>query len=282
MEKVINGYNIATGIKDNLKNTVSKLNKKPCLAIIILGNDTASHIYIKNKIIACDYIGIKYKKFALPEDTKEEELLALIDSLNNDKDINAILVQLPLPKHINEENVFLKINPLKDVDGFTPFNKGLLLNSSPSFIPCTPLACLTLLEYKNIDLNYQNCLIIGRSNIVGRPLFPLLLSKNATVTIAHSKTNNLDTLTKNADVIFIAIGKPHFLTSDMIKKDAIIIDVGINRLQDGTIAGDCHFDSCYEKAKYITPVPKGVGAMTVAMLMQNCIKAYHLQNKKEN
>ncbi|MDE6357749.1 MAG: bifunctional methylenetetrahydrofolate dehydrogenase/methenyltetrahydrofolate cyclohydrolase, partial [Eubacteriales bacterium] len=251
----------------------------PCLAVVILGNDPASHIYVKNKEMACEYVGIKLKKYELLEDTTEDELLKLIDDLNEDSNVNGILVQLPLPKHINEKNVILKINHIKDIDGFSPYNIGMLSMGSPFFKPCTPFGCIELLKRKDIEIEGKNCLVIGRSNIVGKPLSMLLLNENATVTTAHSKTKNLSELSKNADIIFISIGKAKFLKANMIKENAIIIDIGINRLSDGKICGDCDFDDCYEKASFITPVPKGVGPMTIAMLMKNCLKAYKLQNE---
>lgn len=278
MPNIINGSDISLKIKDEVKLEVSKLQKKPCLAVIILGNDASSHIYVKNKGIACDYVGIKSDEYFMPEDTTEDELLNLIDNLNNNDEVNGILVQLPLPNHINEKNVLLKINPIKDVDGIHPYNIGLISTGSPFLTPCTPSGCIELLKRENIKIEGENCLIIGRSNIVGKPLNMLLLNENATVTIAHSKTENLEYLTKNADIIFIAIGSPKFLKKNMIKKDVVIIDIGMNRLSDGKVCGDCDFDDCIENASYITPVPKGVGPMTIAMLMKNCLKAYKKQN----
>lgn len=279
MEKLINGTEISGKIKEEVKEEIKNLKAIPCLATIILGDDPASHIYVKNKSIACEYVGIKSKNFTLQNDTTEDELLKLIDNLNKDENVNGILVQLPLPNHIDEQKIILKIDPIKDVDCFNPHNIGMILSENPYFKSCTPSGCIELLKRKGIEIEGKNCLIIGRSNIVGKPLSILLLNENATVTIAHSKTNNLFELSKSADIIFIAIGKAKFLKADMIKENSVIIDIGINRLSNGKICGDCDFDDCYEKVSYITPVPKGVGPMTIAMLMQNCLKAYKLQNK---
>lgn len=281
MQKLINGTEISNEIKDEIKFEIMKLEKKPCLAVVILGNDPASSIYVKNKEIACEYTGIQSKKFELSTSTTEQELLNLIDALNKDTEVNGILVQMPLPKHINALKILLKIDPLKDVDGFHPYNIGMLSAGNPALIPCTPYGCLELLKRKNIQLESKNCLIIGRSNIVGKPLSMLLLNENATVTIAHSKTKNLINLCQNADIIFIAIRNPKFLKANMIKENAVIIDIGINRLENGKICGDCDFDDCYEKASFITPVPKGVGPMTISMLMKNCLQAYKIQNTLE-
>lgn len=277
MEKIIRGDLISSIIKDEIKQEISKFQKKPCLSVIILGNNPASEIYVKNKQIACEYVGIESKKYQLPQNTSQKELISLIDNLNLDENVNGILVQAPLPNHIQEQNIILKINPLKDVDCFHPYNIGMLYLKNPYFMPCTPAGCIELLKRKNINLEGKNCLIIGRSNIVGKPLSILALKENATVTTAHSKTKNLEKLTKNADIIFLAIGKPKFLKSNMIKDDCIIIDIGINRTNQG-IFGDCDFEDCIPKAKFITPVPKGVGPMTIAMLLKNCVKAYKLQN----
>lgn len=276
MNNLINGTNTAKSIKDKLKLNVSTKNTPPCLAVIIVGDDTSSLIYLKHKKIACDYIGIKSIKHSLPKNTSQSELIALIDDLNRDKNINGILVQLPLPNHIHKETVLLKINPIKDVDGFHPYNIGLLSINKATLTPCTPLGCIEMLKYLNIDLSSKACLVIGRSTIVGKPLSMMLINENATVTVAHSKTKNLISLTKQADIIFVALGIPNFLTPDMINDGVIIVDIGIHRI-DGKIYGDVHTD-CANKSSLFTPVPGGVGPMTIAMLMQNCIKAYDIQN----
>lgn len=278
MKKIINGALISSQIKEEIKKEIDKFEKKPCLATIILGNDPASHIYVKNKGIACEYVGIRSKKYILPEETSQNELLQIIDKLNNDHDINGILVQLPLPKHINQTEVILKIDPKKDVDAFHPYNTGLILADEGKVFPCTPAGCIELLKRKNIEIESKNCLVIGRSNIVGKPLALMLIKENATVTIANSKTKNLKELANSADIIFIAIGKAKFLNENMIKEGAIIIDIGINRLENGKICGDCDFEKCYDKAGFITPVPGGVGPMTIAMLLKNCLNAYKIQN----
>lgn len=277
MEKIINGSEISAVIKEEIKQEISNFHKKPCLAVVVLGNNPASFIYIRNKEIACEYVGIKLEKYELFENTSEEELLNLIDKLNKNENINGILVQLPLPKHIDENKVILKINPHKDVDGFHPYNIGMLLIGNPFLSPCTPCGCIEILKRANISLEGKKCVVIGRSNIVGKPLSMLLIKEDATVTIAHSKTTDLTEITKNADIVFLAIGKPKFLKADMIKKDAIIIDIGINRTENG-ICGDCDFEDCLEKASYITPVPKGIGPMTITMLLKNCVKAFKFQN----
>lgn len=282
MGDIINGLEISKLIKDEIKLEIQRLNslnlKIPSLAVIIVGHNSASQIYVKNKEVACNYTGIQSKTYSLKEDTSTEELLDLIQDLNNNKDINGILVQLPLPEHIDEKKVLEKIDYKKDVDGFHPYNIGLFSTNNALLQPCTPLGCIELLKRYNIKIEGQNCLIIGRSNLVGKPLSMLLLNENATVTIAHSKTQNLEEITKLADIIFVAVGSPEFLRVDMIKKDVVIIDVGINRLEDGSLCGDVD-SNCIDKAKYITPVPGGVGPMTIAMLMQNCMLAYDIQNK---
>lgn len=285
MSNIINGTEIATSIKDELKKEIEKINdKKPCLAVLIVGDDQASHIYVKNKNKACDYVGIKSKTYFLDYDTSEEELIQLIENLNNNDEVNGILVQLPLPSHINEKNILTKINPLKDVDGFHPYNIGMLSTNSANLKSCTPSGCIELLKRYNVDIKGKNALVIGRSNIVGKPISMMLLNEDATVTTAHSKTENLEYLTKNADIIIVAIGVANFLKPNMIKEGVVLIDVGMNRLEDGKLCGDIDF-KCKEKASLITPVPGGVGPMTITMLMKNCLTAYKLQNNikiKEN
>lgn len=277
MDNIINGKNVADKIKKELKDEIRKLKIKPSLSVIIVGDDVASHIYVKNKNLACDYVGIKSNTYILDKSITEDELLNLIQNLNEDNNINGILVQLPLPKHINENKILLKIDPLKDVDGFNPYNMGMLATNKAILKPCTPYGCITLLKEYNVDIKGKNAIVIGRSTIVGKPMSMMLLNEDATVTIAHTKTQNLEKLTKNADIIIIAIGVSNFLKDYMIKDDVVIIDIGMNRLEDGTLCGDVS-KNCFKKAKLITPVPGGVGPMTITMLMKNCITAYKIQN----
>ncbi len=277
MSNIINGTEIAKIIKDEIKKDIEKLQgKKPCLAVIIVGDDEASHIYVKNKNKACDYVGIKTDTYFLKDNISENEILDLIEKLNNDINVNGILVQLPLPKHINEKNVLLKISPLKDVDGFHPYNIGMLSTNNAILKSCTPSGCIELLKRYNVEIKGKNALVIGRSNIVGKPISMMLLNEDATVTVAHTKTKNLEYLTKQADIIIVAIGVANFLKSNMIKDGAVLIDVGMNRFED-KLCGDIDF-SCMDKASLITPVPGGVGPMTITMLMKNCLIAYKIQN----
>ena len=277
MNNIINGTEIAKIIKEEIKEEISKIQgKKPCLAVVIVGDDDASHIYVKNKNKACEYVGIKSDTYFLNTNITEQELLNLIEKLNNDSDVNGILVQLPLPSHINEKNVLLKIDPLKDVDGFHPYNIGMLSTNNAILKSCTPSGCIELLKRYDVKIKGKNALVIGRSNIVGRPLSMMLLNEDATVTTAHTKTKNLEYLTKQADIIIVAIGVANFLKPHMIKDNVILIDVGMNR-DNGKLCGDIDF-SCSEKASLITPVPGGVGPMTITMLMKNCLTAYKIQN----
>ena len=277
---IIDGKKIASEIKNEVFIEVEELKSKniiPTLAVVIVGNDPASKVYVKNKKKACDETGILSRSFELAEETTETELLKLIDELNNDKNINGILIQLPLPNHINEHNVLLRISPEKDVDGFHPYNVGLLNIGNALLKPCTPSGIIELLKRSSVEISGKNCVIVGRSNIVGKPISSLLLSENGTVTITHSKTKNLSDVTSNADILIVAIGKTKFITSDMIKEDVVIIDVGINR--DGKkLFGDVDFEDCKTKASLITPVPGGVGPMTIAMLMKNCLLACKSQH----
>lgn len=277
MSNIINGTEIAKIIKDEIKKDIEKLQgKKPCLAVIIVGDDEASHIYVKNKNNACDYVGIKTDTYFLKDSISENEILDLIEKLNNDINVNGILVQLPLPKHINEKDILLKISPLKDVDGFHPYNIGMLSTNNAILKSCTPSGCIELLKRYNVEIKGKNALVIGRSNIVGKPISMMLLNEDATVTVAHTKTKNLEYLTKQADIIIVAIGVANFLKSNMIKDGAVLIDVGMNRFED-KLCGDIDF-SCMDKASLITPVPGGVGPMTITMLMKNCLIAYKIQN----
>lgn len=276
MAELIDGKKIATKIKQELSIEVKKLKIKginPKLAVIMVGDDKASKVYVKNKSKACDETGIKYEEFLLPETTQMQELLFLINTLNNRNDIHGILLQSPIPKHLDIKKAFNNIDFKKDVDGFHPINVGKLSIGEDSFISCTPLGIIKLLEDYNIETEGKNAVIIGRSNIVGKPLIQCLLNKNATVTVCHSKTKNIEEITKKADILIAALGKAKFVNADMVKDGAVIIDVGINRNELGKIEGDVDFEEVEKKASYITPVPGGVGPMTIAMLMNNVVKA---------
>ena len=277
MTTILDGKGLASKITGELKEKVSTLSKKPKLAVILTGNNPASQIYVKNKSIKAQNIGFESLVINLPEESSEENILEHIYVLNEDDNVNAILVQLPLSPHINKQRILEAIDPIKDVDGFTSYNFGrLALGYKPYALPCTPKGIIRLLEEYNIPLEGKNVLIIGRSNIVGKPLFFMLQQKNATVTLAHSKTKDIKSQAKQADIIISAIGKPKYLSADFIKKDAIIIDVGISRTQDG-ISGDVDFEKVKYIASYITPVPGGVGPMTIAMLMENTFELYQYQ-----
>lgn len=253
-------------------------NINPGLAVIIVGDDPASRVYVNNKKKACDEIGIYSEEYALPEETSEEELLVLIRKLNGKKEINGILVQLPVPKQINEETIINAIDPKKDVDAFHPVNVGKIMVGNFDFVPCTPAGVMELIDESGIDVAGKECVVVGRSNIVGKPQAMLLLHKNGTVTICHSKTKNLKEKTKQADILIAAVGKPNFITGDMIKEGAVVIDVGINRIAEKKLVGDVDFESAEKVAGAITPVPGGVGPMTIAMLMKNTVKAAIIQN----
>lgn len=281
MEMLLNGKEVAKKIKEDLKLEVDQIKEKgiiPKLAVVMVGNNEASKVYVKNKSKACDTIGVEFEEFLLEENTTEEELFELIDRLNEDKNINGILVQAPIPKHLDQNKAFRRIKPEKDVDGFNPINVGDLSIGNDCFISCTPYGVMKILEYYNIGLEGKNAVVLGRSNIVGKPMVQCLLSKNATVTVCHSRTQNIKEITKNADILIAAIGKAKFVTEDMVKEGAIVIDVGINRLDNGKICGDVDFEAVESKVKAITPVPGGVGPMTIAMLMNNLVKATKLQN----
>lgn len=275
MAQLIDGKLISTQIKDELKAEVATLKEKgivPCLAVIQVGNDPASSVYVNNKKKACAYIGIESLAYELEEDVSQEELLTIIDELNHNDMVNGILVQLPLPKHINEEAVIKAIAPEKDVDGFHPETVGNMCIGSKGFLPCTPAGVIQLLKRSNIEIEGKECVVIGRSNIVGKPMALLLLRENGTVTITHSRTKDLKEITKRADILVAAIGKPKFVTSDYVKEDAVVIDVGIHRNADNKLCGDVDFDDVINKVSAITPVPGGVGPMTIAMLMNNCVE----------
>ena len=245
------------------------------LAVVIVGDNPASRVYVNNKKKACEYVGFESYEYALPENTTEDELLALVDKLNSDDKVNGILVQLPLPKHISEDKVIKRINPKKDVDAFHPENVGRIMTGDYAFLPCTPAGVMELIKESGIDVAGKECVILGRSNIVGKPQAMLLLHANGTVTICHSKTKNLKEVTKRADILVAAIGKEKFVTADMVKEGAVVIDVGINRMADGKLCGDVDFENVKEIAGAITPVPGGVGPMTIAMLMKNTLNSYN-------
>ena len=276
MAKILKGKEISDRIKDEMKEEVQTLKAKginPGLAVILVGEDPASKVYVANKKKACEYIGINSFEYKLSEETTEAELLSLIDKLNNDNTVSGILCQLPVPKHINEEAIINAIDPKKDVDAFHPVNVGKIMTGNYDFVPCTPAGVMELIKESGIDVTGKECVIVGRSNIVGKPMSMLLLHKNGTVTICHSKTKDLKSKTKNADILVAAVGIPNFITGDMIKPGAVVIDVGINRIAQKTLVGDVEYLSAEKVAGAITPVPGGVGPMTIAMLMKNTLKA---------
>lgn len=281
MAIIIDGKELAKKIRANLKIECEELKKKNInskLAVIMVGEDPASKVYVRNKSKACEDVGIEYEEYLLDVNTTQKELIELIEKLNNDKTINGILLQSPIPSNLDINEAFRTISPQKDVDGFNPINVGMLVLNQDTFVSCTPYGIMKMFEEYNIDLTGKNVVILGRSNIVGKPLIHCCLNKNATVTSCHSKTQNLAQKAKEADVLISAIGKANFVTADMVKDGAVVIDVGINRLDNGKITGDVNFESVKEKASYITPVPGGVGPMTIAMLMNNVIKATKRQN----
>ncbi|MBQ2308225.1 MAG: bifunctional methylenetetrahydrofolate dehydrogenase/methenyltetrahydrofolate cyclohydrolase FolD [Clostridia bacterium] len=277
MAKIINGKEISATIRSEIKEATEKLvaesGVRPGLAVIIVGEDPASQVYVRNKKRACDEVGFYSESYELPENTTQEELNALVDRLNKDDKIHGILCQLPLPKHLDENEVIMRIDPKKDVDAFHPENVGKIMIGDYSFLPCTPAGVMALLERSGIDVCGKECVVVGRSNIVGKPQAMLLLHANGTVTICHSRTKNLAEVCRRADILVAAIGKADFFTGDMIKDGAVVIDVGMNRRADGKLTGDVDFASVEPKASYITPVPGGVGPMTITMLMQNTLTA---------
>ncbi|MEE1516472.1 MAG: bifunctional methylenetetrahydrofolate dehydrogenase/methenyltetrahydrofolate cyclohydrolase FolD [Lachnospiraceae bacterium] len=276
MAFIIDGKKISTEIKDETRDKVAELKaqgKEISLAVVQVGDNPASCVYVRNKKKACEYVGIKSVSHELPEETTEAELLDLIDKLNNDDSINGILVQLPLPAHMDENKVIDAISPYKDVDGFHLMNVGALSTGQNGFISCTPYGIIQLLKRSNIDIAGKHCVVIGRSNIVGKPMSMLLLRENGTVTVVHSKTQNMKEITKQADILVVAIGKPKFVDDTFVKEGAVVIDVGINRDEDNKICGDVDYDKVFDKVSAITPVPGGVGPMTIAMLMNNCLEA---------
>lgn len=282
MAEILDGKMVAKKVRQSLKLEVDDLKTRgitPKLAVIMVGEDPSSKIYVRNKSIACNEIGIEYEEFLLDENTTMEELLELIDKLNKDESINGILLQSPIPRGLDINQAFRAIAPQKDVDGFNPFNVGKLCLGQDTFVSCTPFGIIKILSKYNIEIEGKNAVIVGRSNIVGKPMMQCLLNKNATVTVCHSKTKDLKEVTKNADILVVAIGRGKFITKDMVKEGAVVVDVGINRSEDGKLCGDVDFEEVSKIASYITPVPGGVGPMTIAMLMNNIVKATKMQNK---
>ena len=282
MANIIDGRLVSKKVKNEVADEVVALKEKgitPGLAVIIVGDDPASRVYVNNKKKACAEVGFYSEEYALPADTTMDELLELIDVLNKRNDINGILCQLPLPKHLDEKAVIDYIDSSKDVDAFSPVNVGKIMIGDYDFLPCTPAGVMELLKHYEIDVQGKECVVIGRSNIVGKPMGMLLLHKNGTVTICHSKTKNLSEVCRRADILVAAVGIAEFVTSDMVKEGAVVIDVGMNRKEDGKLCGDVKFDEVSQKASYITPVPGGVGPMTIGMLMKNTLKAAKIHNK---
>lgn len=276
---LLDGKATSKKIKEELKDKVTVLKEQgiePTLAVVIVGDDPASHVYVRSKKRACEYIGIRSLSYELPEDTTEEKLLELVHELNDRDDVNGILVQLPLPKQISDDKIIMAIDPKKDVDGFHPVSVGNLSIGNPGFISCTPYGIMELLKRYEVPLEGKNCVIVGRSNIVGKPISMLLLRENGTVTICHSRTKDLKGVCKDADLLVAAIGRPKMITSEFVKEGAVVIDVGINRLEDGTLCGDVDFEDVKGLASYITPVPGGVGPMTIAMLMNNVVSSVEI------
>lgn len=281
MPEIIDGKKISAQIKDELKEKVAAMKAEGItvtLAVIQVGADPASSVYVGNKKKACEYIGIRSLAYELPEETKEEELLALIDELNAKEDVNGILVQLPLPGHIDENKVIKRIDPKKDVDGFHPQSVGALCIGQPGFVSCTPAGIIQLLKRSGIEIEGKECVVVGRSNIVGKPMMLLLLRENGTVTVAHSRTKNLEEITKRADILIVAVGRPKMITASYVKEGAVVIDVGIHRNAENKLCGDVDYESVAPHCSAITPVPGGVGPMTIAMLMLNCVESVKLQN----
>ena len=283
MANLINGKEVSASVKSKVKNQTAELIEKsgitPGLAVVIVGNDPASRVYVNSKKKACSEVGFNSYEYALPEDTTQQELLELVEKLNDDPKVNGILCQLPLPKQINENAIINAIRPEKDVDAFHPFNVGKIMIGEFAFLPCTPAGVMELIDSTGVEISGKNCVVIGRSNIVGKPMAMLLLHENGTVTICHSRTKNLKEVCARADILVAAVGRPGFVTGDMVKPGAVVIDVGINRSAEGKLCGDCVFDECAEKASYITPVPGGVGPMTIAMLMKNTVMAKRIQSR---
>lgn len=285
MATLINGKVISAQIREEIteetKGFVADNGYAPGLAVIIVGNDPASQVYVRNKKRGCAEVGFYSEEYELPADTTENELLTLIDKLNNDEKIHGILVQLPLPKHLDEKKILLAITPTKDVDAFHPVNVGKIMIGDYDFLPCTPAGVMQLIKRSGVEVKGKNCVVIGRSNIVGKPMAMLLLHANGTVTVCHSKTNNLKEICRGADILVASVGKPNFVGADMVKEGAVVIDVGINRLDDGKLCGDVNFSEVEPIASYITPVPGGVGPMTITMLLKNTLTAAKLSVKNK-
>ena len=277
MANIIDGKAVSQKVKDEIRAEIERDKLSIGLAVVIVGNNQASRVYVNNKKKACEVCGIKSYEYALPEETTEEQLLELVDTLNEDKNINGILVQLPLPKQINEEKIIERISPLKDVDAFHATNVGKIMIGNYAFLPCTPAGVMELIHSTGTEISGKECVVIGRSNIVGKPMAMLLLHENATVTICHSRTKDLAEVCRRADILVSAVGKADFVTADMVKDGAVVIDVGMNRNSEGKLCGDVKYDEVEPKASYITPVPGGVGPMTIAMLMKNTLMAKKLQ-----
>lgn len=281
MAKIIDGKAVSAKVKEQVRKEAEALREKGIeigLAVVIVGDNPASRVYVNNKKKACAEVGFNSYEYALPEETTEAELLELVEKLNSDGKVNGILVQLPLPKHINENAIINAIRPDKDVDAFHPENVGHIMIGDFSFLPCTPAGVMELIAETGVDVCGKNCVVIGRSNIVGKPMAMLLLHKNGTVTICHSRTKNLAEICSNADILVAAVGKAGFVTPDMVKEGAVVIDVGMNRNTEGKLCGDVDYAACFDKAGYITPVPGGVGPMTIAMLMRNTLTAAKIKN----
>ncbi len=281
MAQIIDGKAVSARVKADVRKEADELKKQGIeigLAVVIVGNDPASRVYVNNKKKACEEVGFTSYEYTLPEETTEKELLELVGKLNNDDKVNGILVQLPLPKQINENSIINAIRPDKDVDAFHPANVGHIMIGDFSFLPCTPAGVMELIAETGVDVCGKNCVVIGRSNIVGKPMAMLLLHKHGTVTICHSRTKNLAEICARADILVAAVGKAKFVTPDMVKEGAVVIDVGMNRSENGKLCGDVDYDACFDKAGYITPVPGGVGPMTIAMLMKNTLTAAKIKN----
>ena len=283
MANILDGKQVSTNVKEQVRQETEalfqKYGKRPGLAVVIVGNDPASRVYVNNKKKACETVGFQSFEYALPEDTTQEELLELVQTLNEDKNVNGILVQLPVPKQIDDKAIINAISAEKDVDAFHPENVGRIMIGEYAFLPCTPAGVMELIDSTGTEISGKRCVVIGRSNIVGKPMAMLLLHRSGTVTICHSRTQNLAEITREADILVAAVGKANFVTGDMVKDGAVVIDVGMNRLENGKLCGDVNFAEAEPKASYITPVPGGVGPMTIAMLMKNTLTAFKAQNK---
>ncbi len=282
MAQLIDGKQISAQVKEQVRLETAELIEKhgvqPGLAVVIVGNDPASRVYVNNKKKACETVGFQSFEYALPEETTQEELLELVETLNNDPKVNGILVQLPVPKHIDDNAIINAISPAKDVDAFHPENVGHIMIGDYNFLPCTPAGVMELIDSTGIEVSGKKCVVIGRSNIVGKPMAMLLLHRSGTVTICHSRTQDLPSVTREADILVAAVGRANFVTADMVKEGAVVIDVGINRLENGKLCGDVDFEAVEPKASFITPVPGGAGPMTIAMLMKNTLTAAKAQN----